>query len=641
MGVPSLYKWLTQKFPEIRLKTEDFKETVVDNLYLDFNAVIHPCCNKSLNSMKETDLELYGNLVELLDDVMVRMNPRRMLYIAIDGVAPRAKLNQQRSRRFTSAKKALEEGKRYFKDDLGGSPIDFTDAPESDAEEAFKKKEGKACEKNEDESLNENEVFDANSITPGTDFMQRLDVFMQELISYKISTEEKWKAINVIYSSCRVPGEGEQKIMQFIRNNQPKNQTSVILSPDADVIFLGLTLFDYKVYILREEPRKNGGSESYMLSSKRDYSIVDISKLKNLLIKEFKGLIKIPFDHRRFLEDWILLCFSVGNDFLPSSPCFEIRTNALEKLTNIMKVVYARTKSYITDHGKINFDILREFFKECALREDQYIVEKRSNMVSARQRMSIPMDPSKEFFMDNERGKIRFYVEKMGIKSEDELLDACIEYIKGWVWVYNYYFYEIQSWDWFYPYHFSPFMTDLANVKNMQAYFPKSKPLRPMEQLLAVLPPLSKDLLPECLHGVFEQHKEMYPEDFVEDMFQKCMDWQAVAILPFIDTKKLTASFEQCQNKLSFAECERNLTVYPIMFSAQPKVVAKAHPLYTNLLPCEFLDVDGCTFKIFPANKINPIGEEIRAHGFHYVNRAVTFTFDQRKPLKREVKKIK
>lgn len=60
MGVPALFRWLSTKYPKII--TPVIEETVVegekinlsslnpngiefDNLYLDMNGIIHPCCH--------------------------------------------------------------------------------------------------------------------------------------------------------------------------------------------------------------------------------------------------------------------------------------------------------------------------------------------------------------------------------------------------------------------------------------------------------------------------------------------------------------------------------------------------------------------------------------------------------------------
>lgn len=612
MGVPSLYKWLTQRYPEIKLKLDPDAESNTDNLYLDFNAIIHPCCDKSLENMLETDRCLYNNLMLFLDDIMLRVKPRRLLYIAIDGVAPRAKLNQQRSRRFTHAKEHTESGKCYFKDDCGIAPVHhLQNKSENDKEES-------------------NCVFDTNSITPGTEFMQRLDTYLQELIAYKMSTDDLWKSINVIFSGYKVPGEGEHKILEYIKKHQNQKQTCIILSPDADLIFLGMTLFYNDVKILREEPTKSSPVEGPITNSNKVFSLVDIPKLRNLLIREFKGGIKESFDHKRFLEDWIFLCFTVGNDFLPSSPCFEIKTNALDKLTFILQNVYLRTKSFITNKGEINFDILREFFYQCSRKEDDFLVEKRNNLYHSRTRMNLPFDQSQEFYLDDQNGKIKYYIEKMGIKSEAELMEACKEYIKGFVWVYNYYFYENASWDWYYPYHFAPFFSDLALVKNYRPKFSASKPLRPLEQLLTVLPAQSKDLLPAPLHSVFTDFPDYYPSDFKLDMFQKVMDWQAVAILPFIDTSKIVEAFSKKQNDLTFEETERNIPSYPIFYSSQLKIVSKVYPMYTELKTCDKIQIDEYAGKIFTLPSFKPLEEVVDSYGLKYVNRVVKFTFDQR-----------
>lgn len=604
-----MYRWLVQRYPEIKLKPDMNAEHSTDNLYLDLNSIIHPCCNKTLQSMADTDGELYRNLEKYIDNIIAQIKPARLLYISVDGVAPRAKINQQRARRFVHAREVTEQGNFYFKDDCGGEP-----------------RSSESTTKNELETEDPKGVFDVNAISPGTEFMNRLDLYIQELIAYKLSYDPKWSSFNVIYSSYRIPGEGEQKIMEYIRKHQSPKQSVMIYSPDADLIFLGLTLFDYNVMILREEPPKYGEKDG-----DKKLVLIDITKLKNSIIRDFKHTIRVPFNHRRFLEDWIFLCFTVGNDFLPCTPCFEIRTDALDKLTGILQAVYLRTKDFITDKGKINYPILREFFIECARRENNYIVEKRGNLISTRSRMNLPYDSSSEYFLETERGKIKFYIEKMGIRSEKELFQACEEYIKGMEWVYNYYFYDLPSWDWYYPYRFAPFMADLALVKSITVNFKLGKPLKPMEQLLAVMPPLSKDLLPSCLHAVFDEFSHYYPAQFELDMFQKCMDWQAVPILPFVNVEDIVKAFDSRQGELSFEDSERNINGYPLFFSKQSKLIAKIYPLYTELRPYEFVKFDEFSGRVFATNKFRALEEVVDSYGFNYINRVVKFTFDQRR----------
>lgn len=104
--------------------------------------------------------------------------------MAIDGVAPRAKLNQQRSRRFRSAKDLAEAtkekgllGKIHGDDDGGGT--------------------------------GQKEVFDSNCITPGTEFMEKVSNCIKYFIRMKINQDPMWRKLKVIYSGHEIPGEGE------------------------------------------------------------------------------------------------------------------------------------------------------------------------------------------------------------------------------------------------------------------------------------------------------------------------------------------------------------------------------------------------------------------------------------------------
>ncbi|KIL64049.1 hypothetical protein M378DRAFT_643697 [Amanita muscaria Koide BX008] len=104
--------------------------------------------------------------------------------MAVDGVAPRAKMNQQRGRRFRTAK---------------------------EAKEAREKAERKG------ENLPEEKAFDSNCITPGTPFMARLSEQLRYFVNKKITEDSNWRDIQVVLSGHEVPGEGEHKVMEYIR----------------------------------------------------------------------------------------------------------------------------------------------------------------------------------------------------------------------------------------------------------------------------------------------------------------------------------------------------------------------------------------------------------------------------------------
>lgn len=48
--------------------------------------------------------EIWFNIFNYINAIVDSINPKKLLFLALDGVAPRAKMNNQRSRRFRSAK---------------------------------------------------------------------------------------------------------------------------------------------------------------------------------------------------------------------------------------------------------------------------------------------------------------------------------------------------------------------------------------------------------------------------------------------------------------------------------------------------------------------------------------------------------
>lgn len=138
------------------------------------------------------------------DRVVNMARPRKLLMIAVDGVAPRAKMNQQRSRRFRSAQdaKIAEEAKRKASLEEQKKLAEASQVNAELMEEVIKK------------------TWDSNVITPGTPFMDILSASLQYWVQYKLNTDPAWEKMKIIISDATVPGEGEHKIMEFIRSQR-------------------------------------------------------------------------------------------------------------------------------------------------------------------------------------------------------------------------------------------------------------------------------------------------------------------------------------------------------------------------------------------------------------------------------------
>ena len=361
MGVPAFYRWLSEKYPKIvedvleeRVKVLPGSHTRIpfditrpnpsglecDHLYIDMNGIIHPCSHPEVGPQPRTEEEMYENVCRYVDRLMRIMRPRKLLYLAIDGVAPRAKMNQQRARRFRAAQEAreLRELEQHVRTEL-------TDAGQNAPPAA--------------------EVWDSNVITPGTTFMLRLSEFIRFYIRKRISQDKGWQNIRVIFSDASLPGEGEHKIMSHVRlqRSQPAynpNLVHVLHGLDADLIMLALATHEAHFYISREEVlfgRKSqeqqeqrqmesgfrdeqvrldeeAGSEAMMLEDNQQKPLqrISIPVLRHYLANEFKSClipqqpnpnggppIGLPFTPslERLIDDIVFLCFFVGNDFLP------------------------------------------------------------------------------------------------------------------------------------------------------------------------------------------------------------------------------------------------------------------------------------------------------------------------------------
>eukprot|EP00736_Rhodelphis_marinus_P000954 Rmarinus@m.26593 len=410
MGVPAFYRWLSQKYPKVvvdviedemkvqngrRMKPDTSKpnpnQMEFDNLYLDMNGIIHPASHPEDRPAPLTEDDMYLAIFDYLERVFACVRPRKLLFMAIDGVAPRAKMNQQRSRRFRSAQEALEK--------------------EKEIEKLTAEWQGKGLNVPERSGSS----FDSNVITPGTPFMHRLSEYLRCFVHKKLQTDPGWKGIKVILSDASVPGEGEHKIMEFIRLQRTSpgynpNTRHALHGLDADLIMLALATHEPHFTILRELVTFGGttavkcslcdqaGHEAAacpMLAKEKKgqfdehagaqaplkpFQFLHINILREYLEKEFKSAsyeCEGGFNLERVIDDFVFMCFFVGNDFLPHLPSLEIREGAIDRLINNYKTSFNEIGGYMTENGEVNLERTEVLLKTIADVEDSILERRR------------------------------------------------------------------------------------------------------------------------------------------------------------------------------------------------------------------------------------------------------------------------
>jgi len=88
--------------------------------------------------------------------------------------------------------------------------------------------------------------------------MVRLSEQLRYFVNKKITEDANWRDVQVVLSGHEVPGEGEHKIMEYIRLSRAQedynpNVRHCLYGLDADLIMLGLLSHDPHFCLLREE----------------------------------------------------------------------------------------------------------------------------------------------------------------------------------------------------------------------------------------------------------------------------------------------------------------------------------------------------------------------------------------------------
>ena len=574
MGVPGFFAWLWKKYKSTNFvfsrspKYAHMQHLIknISRLYLDTNCAIHPVCfkilaeNKDFNDYNKLHDKMIKEVIEYIDYLFNYTQPTDLFYISIDGVAPSAKLKQQRSRRFKSIK-----DKQLF--------------------DSIKRKHNKPVDK-----------FWTNScITPGTKFMVLLN---KELSKYCENKKKEYPNLKIIFSTCNTPAEGEHKVLQHIRNNKPKKDEAIsIYGLDADLIFLSLSTNCNNIYLLRESVQMGQNATT----AKLNFVSVDI--MKDCVIAEFNSYLKkedeITLDKYNVIMDFIFVCYFLGNDFLPNIPSVDIRMyskelkNGIDLLIDVYIELFKVNKQYIilkTDKIDINLPALIKFISTLAVYEKDFFIKKRKARKYRRRCESKDpydmemhkidnlqfkiVDPVKLGYGIERDWKFKYYDHYFHSSHEQVafIKEISYEYIIGLYWIANYYFDKCSSWTWYYPFEHSPLLTDLAiHIKTFDpstVSFKLGKPLEQFEQLLTVLPAKSNFLLPKELRSLMtlktSKLKHLYPTDYELDMIDKNKYWQCIPNLPMLDVKLIKK--EKNKIKVDSKYDMRNVTTEPMVF---------------------------------------------------------------------------
>lgn len=488
MGIPAYFSHIVRKYRSI-IKPFHKNDKLIHNLYMDCNSVIYDSVKQvKYNPNNETEFQkqLINLVCSKIHEYINTIKPSHNVIIAFDGVAPVAKLEQQRNRRYKS----------WFSNNMMRRFIKQEDS------------------------------WDTTNITPGTQFMDKLG---KSVFNY-FKDSKKFGIQNIIISTSIEVGEGEHKIYDYIRNNKEYhlNTKSVIYGLDADLIMLSLNHLRVspELYLYRETPHFIKSIDN-TLNPEQAY-LLDIGELGKYITKELTNdnskmkQVEDNYDINR-LYDYIFLCFLLGNDFIPHFPCLNIRTNGIKYLIEayIQTIAGKSKKTYLTIDGlKINWANFRLLIEYLAEHEKEYLLEeykirekwaKKSSISNSidknkfedidKKFQELPIHyRAKELYIDpnNLYWENRYYNTLFDVKREN-VSQVCINYLEALEWTLKYYTIGCPDWRWSYNYHYSPLLCDLIKYipyfDNQFIKHNNNKSIDAKVQLSYVLPKSSLHLL--------------------------------------------------------------------------------------------------------------------------------------------------
>jgi 5'-3' exonuclease len=532
MGIPSYFSYIVKNHKQIirKLNSHTIK---VDNFYLDCNSIIYDAVYKmepgTLN--EEITNIIICRVIEKIKEYISLLKPSNKVFIAFDGVAPVAKLKQQRDRRFKS----------LYQNNIS---------------KALLKKIGP-------------DPWNTTAITPGTKFMKLLN---ERVTSAFKNASSDLCVQEIIVSGSNLYGEGEHKIFDYIRRNEADHEgrNTIIYGLDADLIMLSINHLPISanIYLFRETPHFIQSIDSE-LEPNESY-VMDIPELAHTIISDMNNGEPLTNEQQKNrVYDYIFLCFFLGNDFMPHFPALNIRTGGVDKMLQAYKATIGKTDENLTDGKKIYWKNVRKLIQTLVESEHEFIKNEQKTR-DRREKNKLPditgedkvdcfiniptYERSVEKFINpfKEGWQSRYYKSLFELEIDDDRRkQICVNYLEGLEWTMKYYTSGCPDWRWCYNYDYPPLLEDLIHyVPYFETDFimdyKKDNPVSELVQLSYVLPKQSLQMLPDSLYNALTTQKSKWYTCECDFSWSYCKYfWESHSQLPYIDINELEAFVNQ------------------------------------------------------------------------------------------------
>jgi 5'-3' exonuclease len=452
MGIPNYFYHVLKNHSGIIQKLYLHE---IHNLYLDSNSIIYDTIYEFEDPITSNKM-IFDKAYEKIMEIIRITKPKHKTFVSFDGVAPMAKLVQQKQRR--------------YKSNLTRS------------------------------ILSKKSDWNTNQITPGTQFMRELDQYMVN----KFKNNKQ-----IIYSGSNEPGEGEHKICNYIRHHytNKSNITHCIYGLDADLIMLGLLLvkYNHNIVLYREThhfdyiPKINKDEKYLFILNKMAHQIMKIMNSTN---------------HITAINEYILLCFLCGNDFLPHFSSINIRNQGIHYLIDN----YDPNYRLVRKDNTLSWANIQRLFYVLSQHEKEKIIEtvqwkheceKRIRINNKEEKLNaLPMrDMSKDIYIMN---NINAYTDI--VFDGENISNVCKNYLEMFEWTWWYYHGLVKDHYLYYEFGHAPLFYDLKmhtpihDGENVCMIKINQPLINSMTQLLYVLP--------------VEDHKDHFDSDILDKIYK-------------------------------------------------------------------------------------------------------------------------